>query len=146
MYGVGPWQIECQSAQIMACGHHIQFYQIEKGDQKAEGSYKAQRSLYDLAGSLGAGFMFCIGTSPGRVLEVLLWRWGSKVGEQRRRADHPSTEVMSTTRKQLDPRLRILIENNVKKNHRSFIVLVGDRGRDRVCQNFSSEQPRPSLI
>src|SRR5258706_12753212 len=43
---------------------------------------------------------------------------------------------MSTTRKQLDPRLRILIENNVKTNHRSFIVLVGDRGRDRVCQIF----------
>ncbi|CCA70074.1 related to KRE33-Killer toxin REsistant protein [Serendipita indica DSM 11827] len=38
----------------------------------------------------------------------------------------------SGTRRLLDPRLRILIENNVKKNHRSFIVLVGDRGRDRI--------------
>jgi hypothetical protein len=38
----------------------------------------------------------------------------------------------SGTRRLLDPRLRILIENNVKKNHRSFIVLVGDRSRDRV--------------
>lgn len=38
------------------------------------------------------------------------------------------------TRRLLDPRLRILIENNVKKNHRSFIVLVGDRGRDRVLR------------
>jgi len=36
------------------------------------------------------------------------------------------------TRRLLDPRLRILIENNVKKNHRSFIVLVGDRSRERV--------------
>ncbi|KIM30804.1 hypothetical protein M408DRAFT_21631 [Serendipita vermifera MAFF 305830] len=36
------------------------------------------------------------------------------------------------TRRLLDPRLRILIENNVKKNHRSFIVLVGDRSRDRI--------------
>ncbi|KAG8821454.1 hypothetical protein FRC18_011309, partial [Serendipita sp. 400] len=38
----------------------------------------------------------------------------------------------SGTRRLLDPRLRILIENNVKNNHRSFIVLVGDRGRDRI--------------
>ena len=36
-------------------------------------------------------------------------------------------------RKQLDPRIPILINNNVKKNHRSFIVLVGDKGRDQAC-------------
>jgi len=35
-------------------------------------------------------------------------------------------------RKQLDPRIPILINNNVEKNHRSFIVLVGDKGRDQV--------------
>ena len=35
-------------------------------------------------------------------------------------------------RKQLDPRIPTLITNNVKKNHRSFIVLVGDKGRDQV--------------
>jgi len=35
-------------------------------------------------------------------------------------------------RKQLDPRIPILINNNVKLNHRSFIVLVGDKGRDQV--------------
>jgi hypothetical protein len=35
-------------------------------------------------------------------------------------------------RKQLDPRIPILINNNVKQNHRSFIVLVGDKGRDQV--------------
>src|ERR1700676_1847691 len=35
-------------------------------------------------------------------------------------------------RKQLDPRIPILINNNVKKNHRSFIVLIGDKGRDQV--------------
>ena len=43
-----------------------------------------------------------------------------------------SMSSSSGTRRLLDPRLRILIENNVKKNHRSFIVLVGDRSRDRV--------------
>lgn len=37
-------------------------------------------------------------------------------------------------RKQLDPRIPILINNNVKKNHRSFIVLVGDKGRDQVSE------------
>ena len=36
-------------------------------------------------------------------------------------------------RKQLDPRIPTLINNNVKQNHRSFIVLVGDKGRDQVC-------------
>ena len=35
-------------------------------------------------------------------------------------------------RKQLDPSIPILISNNVKKNHRSFIVLVGDKARDQV--------------
>ncbi|KZV81944.1 DUF699-domain-containing protein [Exidia glandulosa HHB12029] len=35
-------------------------------------------------------------------------------------------------RKQLDPRIPTLINNNVKLNHRSFIVLVGDKGRDQV--------------
>ena len=43
-------------------------------------------------------------------------------------------------RKQLDPRIPILINNNVKKNHRSFIVLVGDKGRDQVRERLSSSQ------
>jgi hypothetical protein len=44
-------------------------------------------------------------------------------------------------RKQLDSRIPILINNNVKSNHRSFIVLVGDKGRDQVC-----DQPALSLL
>jgi N-acetyltransferase 10 len=40
-------------------------------------------------------------------------------------------------RKQLDPRVAILINNNVAKNHRSFIVLVGDKGRDQVSWKYS---------
>lgn len=35
-------------------------------------------------------------------------------------------------RKQLDPRIPALINHGVKTNHRSFFVLVGDRGRDQV--------------
>lgn len=38
---------------------------------------------------------------------------------------------MSTV-KQLDSRIRSLIENGVKSNHRSFFVLVGDKGKDQV--------------
>ena len=39
-------------------------------------------------------------------------------------------------RKQLDPRIPILINNNVQKNHRSFIVLVGDKSRDQASFFF----------
>lgn len=36
-------------------------------------------------------------------------------------------------KKQLDPRIRTLIDNGVRTNHRSLFVMVGDRGRDAVC-------------
>ncbi|CAL1712686.1 unnamed protein product [Somion occarium] len=54
-------------------------------------------------------------------------------------------------RKQLDPRIPILINNNVKKNHRSFIVLVGDKGRDQVVNlhyllSQSRTSARPSVL
>src|SRR5258708_23882948 len=48
-------------------------------------------------------------------------------------------------RKQLDQRIPILIDNNVKKNHRSFIVLVGDNGRDQIVNlHFLLSQARVS--
>jgi N-acetyltransferase 10 len=48
-------------------------------------------------------------------------------------------------RKQLDPRIPTLITNNVSQNHRSFIVLVGDRGRDQVVNlHFLLSQARIS--
>ncbi|KAI0826817.1 DUF699-domain-containing protein [Trametes gibbosa] len=48
-------------------------------------------------------------------------------------------------RKQLDPRIPILINNNVKKNHRSFVVLVGDRGKDQIVNlHFLLSQARVS--
>jgi N-acetyltransferase 10 len=48
-------------------------------------------------------------------------------------------------RKQLDQRIPILINNNVKNNHRSFIVLVGDKGRDQVVNlHFLLSQARIS--
>lgn len=48
-------------------------------------------------------------------------------------------------RKQLDPRIAILVNNNVTKNHRSFIVLVGDKGRDQIVNlHFLLSQARVS--
>ncbi|KAF8738729.1 RNA cytidine acetyltransferase 1, partial [Rhizoctonia solani] len=48
-------------------------------------------------------------------------------------------------RKQLDNRIPILINNNVKRNHRSFIVLVGDKSRDQVVNlHFLLSQARVS--
>ncbi|KAJ8595161.1 DUF699-domain-containing protein [Rhizopogon salebrosus TDB-379] len=48
-------------------------------------------------------------------------------------------------RKQLDPRIPIQITNNVKKNHRTFIVLVGDKGRDQIVNlHFLLSQARVS--
>ncbi|KAF9447020.1 DUF699-domain-containing protein [Macrolepiota fuliginosa MF-IS2] len=54
-------------------------------------------------------------------------------------------------RKQLDPRIPILINNNVKKNHRSFIVLVGDKGRDQIVNlhyllSQARVSARPSVL
>ena len=48
-------------------------------------------------------------------------------------------------RKQLDPRIPALITNGVKANHRSFFVMVGDRGRDQVVNlHFLLSQARVS--
>ncbi|KAK7677713.1 hypothetical protein QCA50_019265 [Cerrena zonata] len=54
-------------------------------------------------------------------------------------------------RKQLDPRIPILINNNVKQNHRSFIVLVGDKGRDQIVNlhyllSQARTAARPSVL
>ncbi|PFH49973.1 hypothetical protein AMATHDRAFT_75910 [Amanita thiersii Skay4041] len=48
-------------------------------------------------------------------------------------------------RKQLDSRIPTLINNNVKKNHRSFIVLVGDKAKDQIVNlHFLLSQARVS--
>lgn len=48
-------------------------------------------------------------------------------------------------RKQLDPRIPALIANGVKANHRSFFVMVGDKGRDQVVNlHFLLSQARVS--
>lgn len=54
-------------------------------------------------------------------------------------------------RKQLDPRIPTLIRNNVSLNHRSFFVLVGDKGRDQIVNlhfllSQSRVDSRPSVL
>ena len=39
---------------------------------------------------------------------------------------------MASNRKKLDNRIRILIENGMASRHRTFFVIVGDKGRDQV--------------
>lgn len=48
-------------------------------------------------------------------------------------------------RKKVDERLRTLIENGVKSRHRSFVVIVGDRGRDQVRHARALLAPRPRM-
>ena len=36
-------------------------------------------------------------------------------------------------RKKVDPRIRTLIENGVKTQHRTIFVIVGDKGKDQVA-------------
>jgi len=39
---------------------------------------------------------------------------------------------MSVVRKKIDSRIRTVIENGVTNHHRTFFVIVGDRGKDQV--------------
>jgi len=54
-------------------------------------------------------------------------------------------------RKKVDARIRTLIENSVKTRHRSFFVLVGDRGKDQVVNlhyilSKTRVKARPSVL
>jgi hypothetical protein len=40
--------------------------------------------------------------------------------------------LFSMVRKAIDSRIHTLVKNGVQKNHRTFFVLVGDRGRDQA--------------
>jgi len=49
-------------------------------------------------------------------------------------------------RKQLDPRIPTLINNGAKKNHRSFIVLVGDKATTAGTIKGGTCNDYPSLL
>lgn len=54
-------------------------------------------------------------------------------------------------RKKVDARLRTLIENGVKNNHRSMLILVGDHGKDQVANlhymlSKAEVKARPSVL
>lgn len=36
-------------------------------------------------------------------------------------------------KKKIDNRIRVMIENGVKLNHRSMFIIIGDKARDQVC-------------
>lgn len=80
---------------------------------------------------------FQIFLSGGWSTFLLLWVFTSL---------HTSTILINyIMRKQLDPRIPALIANGVKANHRSFFVMVGDRGRDQVVNlHFLLSQTRVS--
>jgi N-acetyltransferase 10 len=41
------------------------------------------------------------------------------------------------SKKKIDNRIRILMENGIRNNHRTFFVIVGDRGKDQVSTFFN---------
>ena len=54
-------------------------------------------------------------------------------------------------KKRVDPRVKSLIEYNVKTNHRSLFILVGDHGKDQVenlhkILSKTRVKARPSLL
>jgi N-acetyltransferase 10 len=54
-------------------------------------------------------------------------------------------------RKKVDGRVRTLIENGVRSRTRSFIVIVGDRGKDQVASlhyilSKAQVKARPSVL
>lgn len=54
-------------------------------------------------------------------------------------------------KKKVDNRIRTLISNCVKTRHRSFFVIVGDKGRDQVVNlhymlSKASVKTRPSVL
>jgi len=54
-------------------------------------------------------------------------------------------------RKKIDARVRTVIENGVRANHRSLLVLVGDRGKDQVVNlhymlSKAQVKQRPSVL
>lgn len=44
-----------------------------------------------------------------------------------------STTTTTTNRKKVDPRIRTLLENSAKTGHRSFLVMIGDKGKEQVA-------------
>ena len=54
-------------------------------------------------------------------------------------------------RKKVDSRIRTLIENGVKQNHRSFFVMIGDKGRDQIVNlhyilSKATVKARPTVL
>ena len=44
--------------------------------------------------------------------------------------------IIKMVRKELDRRIRTLIESGVKQGHRSMFVVLGDKAQDQVSENL----------
>lgn len=54
-------------------------------------------------------------------------------------------------KKKIDDRIKTLIENGVRCNHRSFFILIGDRGREQIVNlhyllSKTTVKARPSVL
>jgi N-acetyltransferase 10 len=59
--------------------------------------------------------------------------------------------MSGTVRKKIDSRVKTLLENGVKSNHRSFVVIVGDRAREQIVNvhyllSKASVKARPTVL
>src|SRR3990167_3048374 len=67
------------------------------------------------------------------------------------RLHNPCFVCYASMRKKVDSRIRTLIENGVKQNHRSFFVMIGDKGRDQIVNlhyilSKATVKARPTVL
>lgn len=63
----------------------------------------------------------------------------------------PSSSSSKSNRKKVDPRIRTMLENGAKSGHRSFMVMIGDRGKEQVANlhymlSKAQVAKRPSVL
>ncbi|KAJ0392222.1 hypothetical protein P43SY_011549 [Pythium insidiosum] len=64
---------------------------------------------------------------------------------------HPTRIPWTMVKKKVDARVRTLLENCIKENHRSFFVIVGDHGKDQVVNlhymlSKAAVKARPNVL
>ena len=80
-----------------------------------------------------------------RQRELCLRRWAEQLDAGL------AASPLPPMKKKVDNRIRTLIENGVAQRHRSFFVLVGDKGKDQVVNlhyilSKSQVRARPSVL
>lgn len=49
-------------------------------------------------------------------------------------------------KKKIDNRIRVMIENGVKTNHRSMFIIIGDKARDQVNSKYKQSRMVPHVL